>query len=494
MSSARETSGKAALFWIDLDLRLADNPALERAAARGGAVIPVFVWSPEDDAPWPLGAASRWWLHQSLCELDAALNRHGSRLIVRKGPTAESLVRLASETGAASVHWNRRYEPAAMAKEREVKRRLEDRGIAAESCPGNLLFEPGAILNASGKPFQVFTAFWRACLAMPDAPELVEATARLENPAAWPRSLSIAGLQLEPKVDWAGGMRDTWTPGENGARARLKAFLESAVERYPTERDRPDREGVSGLSPHLHFGEIAARSVWRAAHRIWMAGGRLAQGAEAFLRQIAWREFSHHLLFHFPHTEREPLRVEFRGFPWRMDANALKAWTRGQTGYPLVDAGMRELWRSGWMHNRVRMNAASFLVKHLLLPWQEGAAWFWDTLVDAGLANNTMGWQWTAGCGADAAPYFRIFNPVLQGEKFDPEGSYVRRWVPELAKLPNAFIHRPWEAPPLVLSEAGVQLGKTYPKPIVDRDFARKRALAAMASMRAGEICINRLY
>jgi deoxyribodipyrimidine photo-lyase len=478
-------SDNPALVWLSLDLRLADNPALERAIARQRAVLPVFIWAPEEESPWPPGAASRWWLHQSLQELQATLGKRGSKLIVRRGPTAEELLKLAVESGAKSVFWNRRYEPAVIARDRELERRLRERGVTAESCPGNLLFEPGTILNANGKPFQVFSAFWRACLAMPSPAEPKHGPKRLPAPVKWPSSLAISDLCLEPEVDWAGGMRQIWRPGEAGALKQIKAFLDGAIETYSSDRDRPDHFGTSRLSPHLHFGEISTRQIW---HEVRRAGRNRAVAdratAESYLRQIVWREFSYHLLFHFPHTPQEPLRPEFRAFPWRVEARGLKAWTRGKTGYPLVDAGMRELWRTGWMHNRVRMLVASFLVKHLMISWQEGAAWFWDTLVDADLANNTMGWQWSAGCGADAAPYFRIFNPVIQGEKFDPDGDYVRRWVPELAEVPSKWIHKPWKAPASLLSEAGVELGKDYPMPVIDHEAARKRALSALASMR----------
>jgi deoxyribodipyrimidine photo-lyase len=475
-------SGTPTLVWFGQDLRLADNPALERAIARQGAILPVFIWAPEEEFPWSPGAASRWWLHQSLRELEASLIKRGSKLIVRRGPAAEALLALAAESGAKFIFWNRRYEPAAIARDRELGRRLRERGIAAASCPGNLLFEPGTILNANGKPYQVFTPFWRACLAMPGPEKPYPAPKRLRAPAEWPASLQISKLGLEPKVDWAGGLRQTWRPGERGASRQMKAFLDRAIETYSTDRDRPDRRGTSRLSPHLHFGEIGVRQIWHAVRRHGAAADPSEQTAATYLRQIAWREFSYHLLFHFPHTPRLALRPEFHRFPWRVDRKGLRAWTRGKTGYPLVDAGMRELWHTGWMHNRVRMLAASFLVKHLMIPWQEGAAWFWDTLVDADLANNTMGWQWSAGCGADAAPYFRIFNPVIQGEKFDPDGEYVRRWVPELARLPNRWIHKPWEAPAALLSKAGVELGKNYPWPIVEHAAARKRALAALAA------------
>jgi deoxyribodipyrimidine photo-lyase len=456
-----------ALVWLSLDLRIVDNPALARAIARQLPVLPVFIWAPEEESPWSPGAASRWWLHQSLQELEAVLAQRGSKLIVRRGPTVEALLALARETGARSIFWNRRYEPATIARDREVESRLRKSGIAGENCPGNLLFEPGTILNAAGKPFQIFSAFWRALLAMPGPPEPTPTPARIAAPVRWPASLPISALGLEPKIDWASGMRDAWQPGERGASRNLKAFLD-VIESYWMDRDRPDHNGSSRLSPHLHFGEISARQIWHAVRRI--------EPTNAYLRQIAWREFSYHLLVQHPHTPNEALRPEYRSFPWCVNSERLEAWIRGRTGYPLVDAGMRELWHTGWMHNRVRMLAASFLVKHLMIPWQEGAAWFWDRLVDADLANNTMGWQWSAGCGADAAPYFRIFNPVIQGEKFDPDGDYVRRWVPELATVPNQWIHKPWEAP--------APLAADYPRPIVKHAAARKRALAALASMR----------
>jgi deoxyribodipyrimidine photo-lyase len=455
-----------AVVWFDSGLRVTDNPALERAIATGSPVLPVFIWAPEEESPWSPGAASRWWLYHSLRSLQDALEQRGSKLIVRRGPTAEALLQLATETGAKTIFWNRRYEPAAIARERELKQRAAACGIAVESCAGNLLFEPGTILNNDGKPFRVFTAFWRACLLQPEPPESTPAPARLPAPAKWPESLRIPELGLEPTIDWAGGLREAWQPGETGASTRLDNFNPNA---YPADRDRPDHAGTSRLSPHLHFGEISARQIWRRL--------RSNPTAEPYLRQIAWREFSHHLLYHFPHTSQQPLRPEFARFPWRVDAKALTAWTQGKTGYPLVDAGMRELWHTGWMHNRVRMLVASFLVKHLMTSWQEGAAWFWDTLVDADLANNTMGWQWSAGCGADAAPYFRIFNPVIQGEKFDPNGDYVRRWVPELAGVPARWIHKPWESP-------NPPPAKTYPLPIVEHSAARARALAALASLR----------
>jgi deoxyribodipyrimidine photo-lyase len=467
-----------AILWFRRDLRLADNPALRAAMAGGRPMVPVFVWAPEEEGAWAPGAASRWWLHQSLEELRRALERRGSRLTICRGPSVDALLNLAQECAADAVFWNASYEPAELAREKAVEEALRGAGFAARRFPGNLLFEPGTLRGSGGNPFQVFTAFWNACRRMPAPEAPAAAPKRVPGPEEWPASLAVRDLQLEPEIDWAGGLRAAWQPGEAGAAKKWKAFLREAGSAYAEGRDRPDRAGTSRLSPHLHFGEVSARQIWHAAQS---GGGR---EAEPYVRQLVWREFAHHLLFHYPDTPSEPQRAAFRRFAWRTNARNLRAWQRGQTGYPLVDAGMRELWRTGWMHNRVRMVAASFLVKHLLIRWQEGAAWFWDTLVDADLANNTLGWQWCAGSGADAAPYFRIFNPVAQGGKFDPEGRYVRRWIPELARLPDRWVHRPWQAPATILAASGVELGRTYPRPIVDHRAARERALEAFAQIR----------
>ncbi|MFP5230218.1 MAG: cryptochrome/photolyase family protein [Acidobacteriota bacterium] len=464
------------LVWFRLDLRLADHPALDRAVASGLPVVPVFVWSGEDHDGAP-GGASRWWLHQSLTRLEESLRARGSRLIVRRGAAAEALPELAEETGARRVMWNRVYEPAALEHDKEVEAKLKARGIAAESFNGSLLREPGSLRTTSGGMFQVFTPFWKALWnERGGLRATTKAPSQFPAPASWPKSLRIAELGLEPKIDWAGGMRAAWTPGEEAARQRLRAFARGAASAYAAERDRTDHDGTSRLSPHLHFGEISPLQVWHALADV--------TGAESYLRQLAWREFSYHLLCAFPETPWEPFNPQFRNFPCRRNAKRLQAWQKGRTGYPMVDAGMRQLWATGWMHNRARLVVASFLVKHLLIPWQDGAAWFLDTLVDADPANNTMGWQWTAGCGVDAAPYFRVFNPIVQGEKFDPEGTYVREWVPELRDLPTEWIHEPWEAPPLALAAAKVVLGETYPRPIVDHAEARAAALAAFEEMK----------
>ncbi|MBI5384228.1 MAG: deoxyribodipyrimidine photo-lyase [Verrucomicrobia bacterium] len=468
------------IVWFRHDLRLEDHPALHAAVARG-AVLPVFIWAPEEEAPWPPGSASRWWLHQSLLALETDLKRAGSRLIIRRGPTRQALLGLAKDGRASAVFWNRRYEPAVMARDVKVMESLRSAGLEAESFNGALLHEPWEVQTKSGGPFQVFTPFWKTCLALPAPPKPWPAPRELPAPRKWPVGLPVEALELEPEVNWAGGLRASWKPGRAGARAELKRFLNERLLKYDGVRDFPSRVGTSRLSPHLHFGEISPRQVWHAVRR---SATEKAIPEERwpqcrFLAEIGWREFAHHLLHHFPHTPAQPLRSQFAKFPWRDEPVWLRAWQRGLTGFPFVDAGMRELWATGWMHNRVRMVVASFLVKHLLISWLDGARWFWDTLVDADLANNTLGWQWTAGCGADAAPYFRIFNPVSQGKKFDPKAKYIRRWVPELAKLPDRWIHAPWEAPAESLARAGVTLGENYPKPIVKHLIARETALEA---------------
>ncbi len=473
------------IVWFRSDLRLEDQPALQAAMARKGPIIPAFIWAPDDESPWQSGAASRWWLHQSLVGLQHDLERLGSKLIIRRGPTLAALESLVSETSATAVFWNRRYEPSVQKRDAEVKSSLQSSGVEAESFKGSLLFEPWEILNKQNQPYRVFTPFYRACLAAAPPHQPKAPPNKLCTPEHWPSSDSLCQLGLEPQIDWAGGMREAWQPGAAGAKKQLEYFLAHGLAGYEQGRDTPGQEGVSRLSPYLHFGQVSPRQIWHAVQDLASElGKKTTAAAEGFLRQLIWREFAHHLLYHFPQTDDEPLHAEFAQFPWRDDRSALRAWQRGQTGYPFVDAGMRQLWTTGWMHNRVRMNVGSFLVKHLLLPWQAGARWFWDTLVDADLANNTLGWQWVAGCGADAAPYFRIFNPVKQAERFDADGAYVRRWVPELAALPDEWLQQPWAAPRETLKEAGIELGRDYPEPIVDHSEARQRALAALAEMR----------
>lgn len=471
----------AAIMWFRNDLRLSDNPALAAANRHGGDIIPIFIWAPDEEGEWPPGAAARWWRHQSLTNLDKALRKNGSRLVVRRGGSLAELENIIEETGATGVFWNRRYEPAVTARDAMIKEALRSNGLEAQSCNGALWHEPWEIQNKSGQPYQVFTPYWKTCLERGDPDQPLQARRTLPTPEAWPESLAIDDLHLEPTIDWAGGLRNVWEPGEAGAERRLRRFLDHAFPEYSRNRDRPDLEGTSRLSPHLHFGEISPRQIWHGLKRHAEKQGWPASRwrCSQYLTEIGWREFAHHLLYHFPHTPREPLRPEFAKFPWRRGTALLRTWQKGRTGYPLVDAGMRELWATGWMHNRVRMLVASFLVKDLLIPWQEGAAWFWDTLVDADLANNTLGWQWTAGCGADAAPFFRVFNPISQAEKFDPHGEYIRRWVPELKELSDRWIASPWEASEDVLARAGICLGKDYPKPVVSHAIARQLALEA---------------
>jgi deoxyribodipyrimidine photo-lyase len=473
------------IVWFRQDLRLADNPALSLAAA-AGPVLPVYLHTPDEDGAWPLGGASRWWLHQSLQRLDEDLQALGSRLCLRVGHDSLALLlELARLCGATGVTWNRRYEPQAIARDRAIKQALRDAGLAATSHNASLLREPWEVRSQTGGPMQVFTPFWRRCLALGDPPEPLPAPSALTAPVPWPAHTALEQLELVPRSDWTRGLADAWQPGRAGALRQLETFLQQSFADYSEQRNRPDLRGTSRLSPYLHYGEIGPREVWQATRLHGLAHGQAERWRQSqFLTELGWREFAYHLLYHFPQTPEEPLRAKYARFPWKDDAAALRAWQRGRTGYPIVDAGLRELWTTGWMHNRVRMIAASFLVKDLLLPWNAGARWFWDTLVDADLASNTLGWQWAAGCGADAAPYFRIFNPILQGRKFDPEGHYVRRWVPELAPLPTAWLHEPWNAPPASLQNAGIQLGTTYPRPFVDHDAARQAALAALATLK----------
>ncbi|ACB75946.1 cryptochrome/photolyase family protein [Opitutus terrae] len=488
------------LLWFRQDLRLQDNPALHAALARGGPVIPVYVWEESCESPaaegarandgWAAqpGAASRWWLHHSLEALDAAVRERGGRLILRRGDPLAELQEIVRATGAKGVYWNRRYEPAARARDARVQTELAAAGLDVKTFNSALLNEPETILNKQGGPFQVFSAYWRHCLTLPVAAPRKLPAGPIPAPERWPRSLDVAALELRPRVAWDRGLAQAWTPGEASAAKRMTRFVAGAIDRYDEERDFPGCDGTSMLSAALHWGEISPRQLWAAVRGRSRESGVFppSNGARIFLAELGWREFAYHLLWHFPHTIEQPLRRAFARFSWAEDPEGrrLRAWQRGQTGYPIVDAGMRQLWQTGWMHNRVRMIVASFLVKHLRLSWPHGATWFWDTLVDADLANNTLGWQWSAGCGADAAPYFRIFAPVLQGRKFDSDGVYVRRWVPELARLPDRFLHAPWTATAQTLAAAGVRLGENYPRPVVDHAAARAEALAAFRQLR----------
>lgn len=470
------------IVWFRQDLRVSDNPALAAAAQSGRPVIPVYILDDETPGDWAPGGASCWWLHHSLATLADALNQRGLRLILRNGRADRVLQALIDDVGPSAVFWSRCYEPWAIERDTAIKSHLKDSAIDCRSFNASLLFEPWTIRTKAGDPYKVFSPFWRACLASEPPPDPIKAPGTTASPAQWPDSDALDAWALLPtKPDWAGGLRAAWTPGEAAAGQRLHQFLDESVTAYKRERDRPDRDSTSRLSPYLHFGNIGPRQVWHATKAL---DGRPGEGGtdsarQKFLAEIGWREFSYHLLYQFPQLPAEPLQQKFTAFPWRDNSNALRTWQRGQTGFPLVDAGMRQLWETGWMHNRVRMVAASFLIKDLLIPWQQGEAWFWDTLIDADLASNSASWQWVAGCGADAAPYFRIFNPVTQSEKFDPAGAYIRRFVPELKDLPDKWIHKPWEAPDDILASAGIALGETYPLPIVSHAEARKQALQA---------------
>ena len=472
------------IVWFRKDLRVADNPALFAACQQNQPIIAVYIWNPYDFPKGGLGAASRWWLHQSLNSLNHTLKELGNRLIILKSHYMEGLQNLIHGCGATTLFFNRIYEPSWQKIDSHLTQNLEQIGVSVHSFNGSLLFDPQKRVNTSGTAYKVFTPFWRACLNDQSPEKPLPTPTSLPLHSKTPNSVHLDDLELEPRIDWASGIRVVWTPGERTAKEHFKNFVEYDLVRYKQGRDRPDLTRCSRLSPHLHFGEISVRQIWHEVHAGLRSEHRkdMHQSAHSFLRQLGWREFSAYILHHFPDSPVVPLRSEFERFPWKDNAQDLQAWQQGKTGFPLVDAGMRELWTTGWMHNRVRMVVASFLVKHLLIPWQRGAEWFWDTLVDADLANNTLGWQWAAGCGADAAPYFRIFNPVIQGIKFDPQGEYVRRWIPELAQLPAPWIHKPWESPPLLRNQAGVMLGKTYPHPMVDHQEARQRALRVFDS------------
>jgi deoxyribodipyrimidine photo-lyase len=539
------------LVWLRRDLRLADQPALQAAAARGGPVYPVYIHAPDEEAPWAPGAASCWWLHHSLHAFMQDLARIGSRLLLRKGPSLTVLETLLQQTGADAVFWNRLYEPAARARDQNVEKSLLARGYQVQTFNAALWFEPWEIASGTGEPYRVFSPFWKACqrqewaqrVPLPTVTQLPAPVGAAANPTAvptavptedspadspavpnaggvagnWPDTLPPEALALLPTIAWDQGLAAVWQPGEAGAQARLQAFCDQAVLHYATGREFPARPGTSRLSPHLHFGELSPRQI--AMELLARGLDPQAKGVEHFLRELGWREFAYHLLVHFPQTPEQPLYRRFESFPWRVAPADLRAWQQGRTGIPIVDAAMRELWQTGWMHNRARMIVASFLTKNLRLHWLEGARWFWDTLVDADLAANTLGWQWAAGCGADAAPYFRIFNPVLQAQRFDAEGEYVRRYVPELTHLPPATLHTPWvptrkptparrSAPrgtlplpglfPSAEQEASTghpamgmgptpPVGAVYPPPIVDLQKSRQEALEAFARMRADE-------
>ncbi len=474
------------LLWFRKDLRLDDNHALHAAATSGRPVIPVYIREPEAKGCGSLGAAQEWWLHHSLAALREGLAALESKLILRRGDALTVLDALLIETGAEAVVWNRRYDPAGIAVDTEIKTALRNKGIEASSFAGQLLHEPQRLRTGAGTPYRTYTPFWRALEQSGELPFPIDPPTSLATPQSWPQSDTLTSWSLLPsKPNWASDFPDMWTPGEDAAREKLEDFIDGAIDGYAVDRDFPDKPATSLLSPHLALGEISPARIWHATRGL--SGKVPTENIVRFRKELAWREFCYHQLFQFPKLNSANWSDRYDDFPWREDAKLFDSWRRGQTGYPIVDAGMRQLWRHGWMHNRVRMIVASFLIKDLLIDWREGEAWFRDTLVDADPAANAANWQWVAGSGADASPFFRIFNPVLQGEKFDPHGGYVRAFVPELAGLDGKYIHRPFEAPDGVLKRAGIELGEHYPRPIVDHAVARQRALDAHASLKRDE-------
>ncbi len=459
------------IHWFRQDLRVSDNPAFV-AAVKAGDVLPVYILDDTNAGEYRMGAASRWWLHHSLASLDHSLD---GKLSLFSGDAMEIILQLVNSHEVSAVCWNRCYEPWRIERDSRIKKALDKRGIKVESFNGSLLWEPMSLLKKDKTPYKVFTPFYRkGCLGQPQPREPLAAPGKVTFADVSSESLSLEELELLPRIPWDKQLEPHWQIGEDGAQQRLAEFIESGIDDYKEGRNFPSRLKVSRLSPYLHFGEISPNQVW---HAIRAVGDD--QNVDHFCSELGWREFSHNLLYHFPGLPRENLQVRFNNFPWQDNGEYLENWQKGMTGYPIVDAGMRELWQTGLMHNRVRMIVGSFLVKNLLLHWHHGERWFWDCLVDADLANNSASWQWIAGCGADAAPYFRIFNPVTQAQKFDPDGHYIRRYVPELAALPNKYLFSPWLAPDEILAEAGVKLGETYPGPIVDLKVSRERALEA---------------
>ena len=477
-----------ALVWFRRDLRIKDNPALHAAARSGAPLVCLFVL--DNTGAFAAGGASRWWLHHSLVALQKSLSALGGTLVVMHGPASKIVPQFVDKIGAKTVFWNRRYDPDGIETDRYLKTALQGAGVSVNSFNGALIREPWETETGAGAFYRVFTPFWRAMQRL--GPSRAEITAELDASFKdLAKEVNTQGTGSNPwgllptAPNWAAEFPDSWVPGEIGAHKALRDFVASTIDTYDTDRNRPDLERTSRLSPHLAFGEISPLQIWNAVHAQISAGNIIEKSAMTFLSEIAWREFSYNLIYHYTDIQTTPIKPNFANFPWRDDDHLFQRWTKGQTGIPIVDAGMRQLWRTGWMHNRVRMIAASFLTKNLLIDWREGERWFWDTLVDADAASNTASWQWVAGSGADAAPYFRIFNPVTQSEKFDPTGAYIRKYIPELRELPDKYIHAPWKASHAILDEAHITLDQTYPKPIVDLQTSRQRALDAYATVKS---------
>lgn len=460
-------SHSTALVWLRFDLRLHDHPILYKACHDHERVIVLYIY---DEHTEPMGAASQWWLHETLKKLSQSIKEKGGQLVIQKGHPLALLDQMVHTHQVDHIYWHRLYDRDSIERDGDIKKHFKDKGIHVTSLSGSLLFEPWEVKNKSGQPFKVFSPFWKACLrdhsvrpCVPDV-EKIPSVPHVE-------SMNLNDLSLKPKISWDKGLENAWEPGEDSAKKRFDWFLENCLEQYKTERDFVDKDATSKLSPHLRFGEISPVYMYHETRSFMGDKKELKKGGEHFLSEMGWREFSYHLLYQFPHIKTEPIREEFKKFPWILNEKNLKAWQEGKTGYPIVDAAMRQLWHTGWMHNRARMIVASFLIKDLMIHWHEGEAWFWDTLIDADPANNRASWQWVAGCGADAAPYFRIFNPILQSKRFDPEGNYIKKWIPELKDLSPSYIHEPWTYP-------GCDT-LNYPKPLVDHAKARDEALKA---------------
>ena len=466
------------LVWFRQDLRLTDNPALY-AACEKGEIIPIFIFDENDRE---LGGASKWWLYHSL----QALRENLGGLILRKGDPLNILKSLLDETKADGIYWNRGYEPHIIKRDTEIKSSIGDDGYDVKSFHGSIVHEPWEIETGSGGPYKVYTPFWKANLAKGIPDPIGKPEIKLASDMDIGEELNDWNL-LPTYPDWSQGWQALWSPGEEGAMSRLDTFLQEDIKGYGELRNRPDLPNISRLSPHIHFGEISPRQICAKSYARKSSLIEYTGDIDKFVAEVGWRDFANHLLFHFPEIPTKNWKPAFDDYPWRENEEDLSAWQQGMTGYPMVDAGMRELWHTGYMHNRIRMLVGSFLVKHLQLHWSHGEAWFWDTLLDADLANNTTSWQWISGSGADAAPYFRIFNPTSQGPKFDPNGDYVRKWCPELSKLPNSLIHRPHEATTMELRAAGIELGTTYPAPLVDHKQAREAALAGYEAVKIAQ-------
>lgn len=467
------------IVWFRQDLRLTDNPALAHAV-NSGAVLPIYIWDETTPIEWLPGGASKWWLHKSLESLDRSM---GGNLQLFKGDAAFVLNKLCRTENVNQVVWNRCYDPYSITRDSQLKKQLAESQISTKSFNGSLLWEPMQIAKKDGTPYKVFTPYYRKGCLQSDSPRFpIEKPQNIEFITAKSPSRHLDSLELMPNIPWYQTMESLWSPGEQGAKERLSSFVQERANSYKQQRDFPSIESTSRLSPHLHFGEVSPNQIWYAINN----GPHNPESADidCYLSELGWREFSYYLLYHFPTLPKENFQIKFDKFPWGSSKQALKAWQKGLTGIPIVDAGMRELWQTGTMHNRVRMITASFLVKNLLIDWREGAKWFWDCLLDADIASNSASWQWVAGSGADAAPYFRIFNPVTQGQKFDKSGDYVKRFCPELRSLPDKYIHCPWEAPPDILKFSGVQLGEHYPHPIADLKSSREQALLAYNSLK----------